>query len=343
MTFGASLRHLVDTPRLYGVGWQYEAGNPYGPAGTTLADLERDPHVGSITAADLRHYVTLRSRGRSVGVNVFATQAVRGSVHPTVVQGRWPASSSEIAVGSTTLDAIGAGVGTTITMSAGHRTAQLRVVGRVVLPDFGFGSALGKGAGLTLDGLHKVVPGAEANAYGFDLRPGTDVPAEIRHLDRVLPGSTNATGAVLSPRVGDQLDNLSKIQGLLLAMAGLIALTTLAALTNLLVTSIRRRQRDLAILKALGFVRRQVWTTVAWQASCVAVISLAVGLPVGIAAGRWAWSAFAGNVGVVPEPAIPLVAAMLVVPITLVAANIVAALPARAASRVGPASVLRTE
>ena len=126
-------------------------------------------------------------------------------------------------------------------------------------------------------------------------------------------------------------------------MAGLIALTTLAALTNLLVTSIRRRQRDLAILKALGFVRRQVWTTVAWQASCVAVISLAVGLPVGIAAGRWAWSAFAGNVGVVPEPAIPLVAALFVVPITLVAANVVAALPARAAGRVGPASVLRTE
>src|SRR5207248_9042324 len=52
MTFGASLRHLVDTPRLDGVGWQYEAGNPYGgPSGQTLADLERDPHVGSITAA----------------------------------------------------------------------------------------------------------------------------------------------------------------------------------------------------------------------------------------------------------------------------------------------------
>jgi predicted lysophospholipase L1 biosynthesis ABC-type transport system permease subunit len=109
------------------------------------------------------------------------------------------------------------------------------------------------------------------------------------------------------------------------------------------VTSIRRRRRDLAILKALGFVRRQVWATVAWQASCVAVISLLVGVPVGIAAGRWAWNAFANSVGVVPEPAIPLVAALLVIPITLIAANAVAALPARAAGHVGPASVLRTE
>src|SRR5205085_11689067 len=198
------LRHLVDTPRLYGVGWQYETGNPYGSAGPTLAVLERDPHVGSITAADLRHYVTLRSGGRSVGVSVFVTQSVRGSVHPTVVQGRWPTSSSEIAVGGTTLDAIGATVGSTITVSAGRRSAELRVVGQAVLPDFGFGSALGKGAGLTLDGLHRFVPAAQATAYGFDLRPGTDVAAEIRHLDRVLAGSSGSpTGAVLSPRLGD--------------------------------------------------------------------------------------------------------------------------------------------
>jgi FtsX-like permease family len=319
-------------------------GNPYGDAGSTLVDLERDPHVGSITAANLRTFVTLGSGAHSVGANMFVTQAIRGSVHPTVVQGRWPASSSEIAVGATTLRAIGAAVGSTISVSAGHRTTHLRVVGRVVLPDFGFGSALGKGAGLTLDGLRRLVPGAQATAYGFDFRPGTDVPAEIRHLNRELPGSASSTGsAVLSPRIGDQLDNLSKIQGLLLAMTGLIALTALAALTNLLVTSVRRRRRDLAILKTLGFVRRQVRSTVAWQASCVAAVSLVIGVPIGLAAGRWAWDAFANNVGVVPEPAIPLVAALLVVPITIVAANLAAALPARAAGRVLSASVLRTE
>jgi putative ABC transport system permease protein len=299
--------------------------------------------VGSITAANLRNYVTLRSHGRSIGANVFVTQAIRGSVHPTVVEGRWPASSSEIAAGGTTLHAIGAGVGSTISVYAGHRATELRVVGRVVLPDFGFGSGLGRGAGLTLGGLRRIVPGAQANVYGFDFRRGTDVSAAIRHLDRVLPSTAGSGSAVLSPRKGDRLDNLSKIQGLLLAMAGLIGLTALAALTNLLVTSVRRRRRDLAILKTLGFVRRQVWTTVAWQATCVAVVALVVGLPVGIAAGRWTWNAFADNVGVVPEPAVPLIAAFLVVPITIAAANIVAALPGRWAGRTRPAVVLRSE
>jgi hypothetical protein len=341
MTFGASLRHLVETPRLYGVGWQYEAGNPFGSAGSTLADLRRDPHVGSITAAILRDFVTLRSHGHAVGAGVFVTQPIRGSVHPTVVQGRWPSSSSEIAIGAKTLRAVGASVGSTISVSAGHRVTDLRVVGQVVLPDFGLGSGLGDGAGLTLGGFRRVEPGAQTNVYGFDFRPGTDVPSEIRHLDRVLPGTPGSQ--VISPRIGDRLNNLQKIQGLLLAMAGLIAVTALAALTHLLVTSIRRRRRDLAILKTLGFVRRQVWATVAWQASCVALVALVVGLPVGIAAGRWTWNLFAGNVGVVPEPAVPLLAALLVVPITIVAANIAAALPARAAGRVRPGSVLRSE
>ena len=340
MTFGASLRHLVDTPRLYGVGWQYEAGNPFGSPGSTLADLERDPHVGSLTAANIGTYVSLRSGGHSVGANVFVTQQIRGSVHPTVIEGRWPTSASEIAIGGKTLRAIGAGVGRTITMSASHRTTRVRVVGQVVFPDFGFGSGLGEGAGLTLDGVRRVVPRTRTNVYAFDFRGGTDVPAEIRHLTRELPGGGQK---VLSPTRGDRLNNLEKIQGLLLAMAGLIALTALAALTNLLVTSIRRRRRDLAILKTLGFVRRQVWATVAWQASCVAVVALVVGLPLGIAVGRWTWHAFADNVGVVPEPAIPILAAMLVVPITIVVANVVAGLPARAGGRVVPASVLRTE
>ena len=338
MTFGASLRHLVDTPRLYGVGWQWDAGNPFGTRGATLAILEHDPHVSSLTAARLTNFVTLRSGGRSIGVNVFGTQFIRGSAHPTVVRGRWPSTTSEIALGDATLHSIGARVGSTITMSAGHLSTEVRVVGQVVFPDFGFGSALGKGAGLTLDGLRRVAPGAQTNVYGFDLRPGTDVPAEIRHLDAEL-----TTGPVQSPTTGDTLEKLTQIQGLLLAMAGLIALTALAAVTNLLVSSIRRRRRDLAILKTLGFVRRQVWATVAWQASVVAVVSLIVGLPIGIAAGRWAWSAFAGNVGVVPEPAIPLVAVVLVVPIAVLAANAVAALPARAAGRVRPAVVFRAE
>ena len=56
----------------------------------------------------------------------------------------------------------------------------------------------------------------------------------------------------------------------------------------------------MGLLKALGFVSRQVGATVYWQATTVTLVGLVVGVPVGIALGRVIWRAFALNVGVVP-------------------------------------------
>ena len=52
-----------------------------------------------------------------------------------------------------------------------------------------------------------------------------------------------------------------------------------------LVSSLRRRRRELAVLKTLGFSRRQVRATVAWQASTVAAVGLVVGIPLGLLVG----------------------------------------------------------
>jgi ABC-type lipoprotein release transport system permease subunit len=60
-------------------------------------------------------------------------------------------------------------------------------------------------------------------------------------------------------------------------------------MTHTLVTSVRRRRRDLAMLKTLGFVRGRVVAAMVWQATTFAVVALAVGRPLGLAAGRWAW------------------------------------------------------
>ena len=68
-------------------------------------------------------------------------------------------------------------------------------------------------------------------------------------------------------------------------------------------TAIGRRRRDLAVLKTMGFVRRQVTITVAWQATAMVAIALLVGMPIGVALGRWAWTLLAGQLGV---PAVAL-------------------------------------
>ena len=116
-----------------------------------------------------------------------------------------------------------------------------------------------------------------------------------------------------------------------------------AITAHTLVTSVQRRRRDLATLKTLGFVRPQILTTVISQATVFAAVGLVIGIPLGIAMGRWAWSAFADQLGVPPAPTIPLLVVGLAIPVTLLLANLAAALPGRSAARTRPAVVLRAE
>jgi hypothetical protein len=58
------------------------------------------------------------------------------------------------------------------------------------------------------------------------------------------------------------------------------ACRALAIITRLLITSARRRRRDLAVLRTIGFTRRQVHATVAWQAVTLTVVALVIGIAV---------------------------------------------------------------
>jgi ABC-type antimicrobial peptide transport system permease subunit len=109
-----------------------------------------------------------------------------------------------------------------------------------------------------------------------------------------------------------------------------------------LLTGVRRRRRDLALLKTLGLDRRQVMAVVIWQAWAVTGAAVAVGLPLGVIGGRWAWAWFAGSAGVGGGAEIPLLV-LAIIPAALLAAAAIAAGPARAAARVRPAAVLRAE
>jgi predicted lysophospholipase L1 biosynthesis ABC-type transport system permease subunit len=126
-------------------------------------------------------------------------------------------------------------------------------------------------------------------------------------------------------------------------LAGGLAAGAVAGLGLTLVASVRRRRRDFATLKTLGFTRGQLAAAVAWQSTVVAAVGLVVGVPVGIAAGRWLWLAFARELSAVPDPVVPAGSIALAVVAALVLANLVAALPGRAAARTPAAIVLRAE
>jgi hypothetical protein len=92
----------------------------------------------------------------------------------------------------------------------------------------------------------------------------------------------------------------------------------------------------------IGFVNRQLVMTVAWQAIAVAFLGLVAGVPLGIVAGRTAWVAFAGHLGVVPVVRIPLLGLVVLAAGIVVSVMAIAVAPALAAKRPPTGPVLRS-
>ena len=117
----------------------------------------------------------------------------------------------------------------------------------------------------------------------------------------------------------------------------------LALLGQFAVVSARRRRRDFAVLRTLGLLRRQLAAVTAWQVTALTAVALAVGLPVGVAAGHWAWALFAGQVGLSPAAVTPVTLVLLLVPGAILAAIAVTLPSGWRNARTNPAAALRTE
>ena len=128
-----------------------------------------------------------------------------------------------------------------------------------------------------------------------------------------------------------------------LALGGFLALLAAGAVGQALTMAVRRRRRELAVLRTLGLTGRQTRWVVVTQASVLAVIGLALGIPLGLAVGR---AHLAGRRGLHPAGVLPPLsvwALALIVPVTLLAANLLAVWPARRAARLRPGRILRGE
>jgi hypothetical protein len=340
VTFGHSLARLAGDPRAYGVGWDVQVGNFIDTGGAERAarTLTADPAVVAYRGA-------LTGLGPQVDgrpTTVLSFLPGKGPLGPVVVEGREPTQPDEVALGATTMRALGKGIGDTVMVSGAGEPQPLRVVGRVVV-NLGDGSptvAPGKGAIAHPDlWRHLNPPGMPLVPTYFFVRldPAADRDAALERLQRDFP---NTVVLPLRPPDLTDLERVGYLPGLLAALVALLAVGTV---THALVTSVRRRRRDLATLKTLGLTRGQVSATVAWQATTFAALAAAVGLPLGVAGGRWAWRLVADQLGVVSDPVVPPLPVLAVVVGALAVANLAAAGPGWTAARIRPAVVLRAE
>jgi hypothetical protein len=352
LTFAASLVALIDTPSRYGQGWDRMVDAQFGPAPVTRI-LERFDTSADVRAIAAGNYGDAVVNG--VLVPAFDLQSVKGVVSVGIVDGHPATRVDEIVLGSETIDRLGVRVGDTVGVDTGEGAHPMRLVGRGVFPQMGQGSfsTTGLGVGAQLGGgslasfgdFETVPPDYELDGrrYNFVAIDIDGSPAALDTELSELEALTAADGAfalVRHEQPPTKIRDLERVRVVPGAMAGVLALVAVAALANLLVTSVHERRRELALLRTLGFSGQQLRATVSWHASVIALTALAVGAPLGIVLGRVIWRWFADGLHAVAPAETPWMWLVVVLVATVVLANVVAAIPGRSAARTSPAEIL---
>ena len=192
---------------------------------------------------------------------------------------------------------------------------------------------------MTLEGQRAVVPKSGYKYLRYDVEFGhrVDAKAEAGRLGANAPASLD----LVTPPANS--DNLKGVRQVPLALGVFLALLAIAAVGHALASAVRRRRRDIAVMRSIGFTRRQARLTVVAQATTLALVGLVFGLPLGLLAGRAIWHNVATSTPVEYVPPLAAAALVLAVPAALLIANALAAWPARRAARLRAAEVLRSE
>lgn len=354
LTFGASLNHLLNTPELYGVRWDTQA-TTFGSGADLrprVAQLKAVPGIAGLALGGDQAPAVIDGKAAPL----MAILPLRGEAYPPIVEGDLPDEADEIALTAPTMRRTGAGIGENVAVRApftNAKTVSFTVVGRTVIPPSGqavIEGRPGEGALISESGIERLAVGidnpilTEATSLLIRFAPGADHDEVLKDLEPLMglpegdPGLTDD-----KPETPGDIVTFGSVQNLPLLLGIVLGVVAAATLAHTIASSARRRRGDLAILKTLGFVRGQVRSTVAWQATLLTGLAIAVGAPAGVAFGRWTWSLFADQLGMVPTAFVDTVAIVLVAPSAFVLANLIAAIPGRASARLRPAVVLRTE
>jgi hypothetical protein len=346
--FSANLSRLTSTPSLYGDTWSFALDNQFSSSSRhdILHFLHDVPGIQSAAGGNYGDDTTLNGHAiPTVGIDPLV-----GSVFPTIVHGRAPRGPTEVALGVSTMRQLNVSIGDSVVLGSQGKRHTLKVVGQVVLPSLGRGSFtptdLGEGA-VTVASL-VAQPPAGPGSYNFVLlRYSTraDPIVTTSRLSRLAHQNGCPGDACLmsSARVlPTDISSYDKVRSAPIILVVILSILGITMMGQVLVSSVRRRRRDLAILLTLGFLKRDVAYVVAWQASFLAVIAAVIGIPLGLVFGRSLWSLFAEQIGVPPSVALsPLL--LLAIPVLIVLANAIALVPALSAARTRPASALRSE
>ena len=286
--FSGTMDRLLDEPARYGWPWHVSV------AGADAEELAERGDVAAVTEVLL---------GASVDVEGEPTPAaafedVKGSVAPTVVEGRRPASPTEVAVGAATRASLADPDRATV-LDAQGEPHELDVVGTMLFPTVDDPLPLDTGIAFTRDALDRLGLGATGvgdPAYERTLvryEEGVDVQEAVAEL-----GIDAEDVSFAAPPA--EVERLEQVGGLPRLLAAFLVALAALSVAHALWQTVRRRRHELAVLRAIGFDRRQVRWAITWQSATIGLAGALVGVPLGLAAGRVGWSLLARELGIQP-------------------------------------------
>ena len=263
----------------------------------------------------------------------------------TLRSGRGPTGPDEVAIDALTAEKTGYGVGDRVPVLLPDGTRTFSVTGV-----FGFGDTDNVG-GASISAFEP------ATARQLFAKPGELLSvrvaaedgvsdAELRdRIAQVLPAGTQAlTGTDSAAQQADEIKGFfGFFTTFLLVFAGVALFVGAFLIFNTFTILVAQRQRELALLRALGASRRQVTTSVLVESVLVGLIASVLGLALGLAVARGLQALINGFGGSLPSG--PLVVQTRTVVVSLVvglAVTVLAALlPARRAAAVPPVAAMR--
>jgi hypothetical protein len=347
-TFSAGVADAAANPARFGQTNQLETyigenGQDLGPAGPVLRAVAASRDVTGLDDA----LIAVAQSGQ-VSITTYTYDPVGGKRLPVVLTaGRLPTAPDEIVLAPTTARQLHATTGSAIRLSGGAHPVAVRVSGVGFVPE-GSHNEYDSGAWVTPAGYDRLFSGAH---YRFkfhealvSLRPGVDVAAASRRLSAAAASVKGGQGVVFfAPAPPKNLLVVKDVAALPLALGAFLVLLAVGAVGHALATAVQRRRGELAVLRALGMTRLQSRLVVVTQASVLAAVGLAVGVPLGFALGRFVWRLVAQSTPMAYHPPLAFWALVLIGPLALLAANVLAAWPGQRAARLRSAQVLRAE
>jgi hypothetical protein len=265
---------------------------------------------------------------------------LRGTpIGPEIITGRAPRDDDEVAMGSATLQKAGKHIGDMVNVRGRVTARDYEVVGVAAFPTLGQAQPVADGVAFTGVGFAPIFDQNIFSRYFVGTIANDADHSRVEQDLAAIPQLTDPTGPVLPSEV----DRLRQINWFPVSLAAFVGALAFYALAYALITSVRRRRRELAILKTLGFSRQQIRATIVWQATTLASIGALVGIPAGLLIGVQIWQRVGDSLGVAPPSRIPVPLVLALIPLVLIAVNVVAFFPARHAARTRPSEALRSE